>query len=114
MLSYRATVDVPSVTVRTVSRWLAAHRRSHDARPHQRAATPWVQAVMLLRWLIEATSTRTPTRDARISLATAYRYLHEALQVICCVLGLLEAVMTGRISAHGTQGSTRLSFVSGR
>ncbi|BAW93126.1 transposase [Actinomyces sp. Chiba101] len=37
---------------------------------------------MVLRWLIEATSMRTLARDARISPATAYRYLHEALQVI--------------------------------
>ncbi|WP_371836555.1 transposase family protein [Actinomyces denticolens] len=41
-----------------------------------------MQAVMVLRWLIEATSMRTLARDARISPATAYRYLHEALQVI--------------------------------
>lgn len=82
MLSYRATLDVPSATARTVSAWLAAHRRWHDIRPHQRAATPWVQAVMVLRWLIEATSMRTLARDAGISIATAFRYLHEALQVI--------------------------------
>nr|WP_143222403.1 MULTISPECIES: transposase family protein [Actinomyces] len=65
-----------------MSAWLSAHRRAHDSRPHQRAATPWVQAVMLLRWMIEATSMRTLARDAGISPATAYRYLHEALQVV--------------------------------
>lgn len=70
MLSYRATLDVPSATVRVVSRWLAVHRRAHDARPHQRAATPWVQAVMVLRWLIEATSMRTLARDAGVSIAS--------------------------------------------
>lgn len=37
---------------------------------------------MLLRWMIEATSMRTLARDAGISPATAYRYLHEALQVV--------------------------------
>lgn len=82
MLSYRATLDVPASTVRTISAWLAAHRNAHDIRPGQRAATSWVQAVLALRWLIEATSMRTLARDSGISLATAYRYLHEALEVI--------------------------------
>lgn len=48
-MSYRATLDVPITTVRTVSGWLTAHRRTHDTRPHQRAATTWVQAVLVLR-----------------------------------------------------------------
>ncbi|ERH20976.1 hypothetical protein HMPREF1549_00934 [Actinomyces johnsonii F0510] len=37
-MSYRATLDVPIATARTVSGWLIAHRRVHDIRPHQRAA----------------------------------------------------------------------------
>ena len=39
MLSYRATLDVPIATARTVSGWLIAHRR--------------VQAILVLRWLIK-------------------------------------------------------------
>lgn len=34
------------------------------------------------RWLIDATSMKALARDSGISLATAYRYLHEALEVI--------------------------------
>ena len=82
VLSYRATLNVPRATARTISRWLAAHRKAHDTRPWQRAATPWVQTVMLLRWLIEATDIAGLARDAGVSPATAYRYLHEALQVV--------------------------------
>ncbi|MDU0347706.1 transposase family protein [Actinomyces sp. MRS3W] len=82
MLSYRATLDVPDATARTVTRWLADHRRAHDIRPHQRAATCWSQTVMVLRWLVEATNVRVLARDSGISIATAYRYLHEALDVI--------------------------------
>ena len=94
MLSYRATLDVPSATARTVARWLSAHRRAHDVRPHQRAATCWVQAVMLLRWLIEATAVAALARDARISPATAYRYLHEALDVVASQAPDLIEVIT--------------------
>lgn len=55
MLSHCAALAVPVSAVRTVSRWIAAHRRAHDARPWQRAATSRAQAIMPLRRLIEAT-----------------------------------------------------------
>jgi hypothetical protein len=82
VLSYRATLDVPTETVARVSRWLQAHRRRVDVRPWQRAATCWTQAVLVLRWLIDGTDVHLLARDARISQATAYRYLHEAIDVI--------------------------------
>ena len=79
---YRASLDVPHATVARVSRWIQAHRRRVDSRPLQRAATCWTQAVLVLRWLKDDTALDTLARDARISQATAYRYLHEALDVI--------------------------------
>jgi hypothetical protein len=65
-----------------VTRWLRAHRRRHDRRPRQRAAGPHAQALLVLRWMRDATRMRVLARDAGISLATAYRYLHEAIDVI--------------------------------
>ncbi len=53
MITYRASLDVPAETAYQVARWLASHRRAHDVRPWQRAATPFVQAVMVLRWFKE-------------------------------------------------------------
>lgn len=82
MISYRATLDVPTETVRAVSRWLNTHRKANDTRPWQRAATPFVQAVLVLRWFKDATRLPLLARDAGISIATAYRYLHEAIDVI--------------------------------
>lgn len=82
MLSYRATLDVPHATVARVSRWLQVHRSRVDARPWQRAATCWTQAVLALRWLKDGTDVRLLARDAGISVATAYRYVHEAIDVI--------------------------------
>ena len=82
MLTYRATLDVPTETVARVSGWIQAHRRRVDVRPWQRAATCWVQAVLVLRWLKDDASVDLLARDARVSQATAYRYLHEALDVI--------------------------------
>lgn len=82
MLTYRATLDVPLPTVARVSRWLQAHRRRVDHRPWQRATTCWTQAVLVLRWLIDDADVHALARDAKISQATAYRYLHEALDVL--------------------------------
>ncbi len=55
MITYGATLDVPLSTVARVSGWLQAHRRAHDVRPWQRAATCWVQAVLVLRWFKDDT-----------------------------------------------------------
>ncbi len=70
MLSYRATLDVPTETVARVSRWIQAHRKAVDVRPWQRAATCWTQAVLVLRWLIDDTDIHLLARDAKVSQAT--------------------------------------------
>lgn len=96
MITYRATLDVPADTVAQVSRWLAAHRKAHDRAPWQRAATPYVQAILVLRWFKERTDVRILARDARVSTATAYRYLHEGIDVIAAYAPELPEVL-----AHG-------------
>lgn len=96
MITYRATLDVPVHTVALVSRWLLAHRKAHDRAPWQRAATPYVQAVLVLRWFKDATDVPVLARDARVSIATAYRYLHEGIDVIAAQAPELPDVL-----AHG-------------
>jgi hypothetical protein len=93
VLSYRATLDAPIETVARVSRWIQAHRHRVDTRPWQRAATCWTQAVLVLRWLIDDTDVHLLARDAKISQATAYRYLHEAIAVIAHELPDLPTVL---------------------
>jgi hypothetical protein len=96
VITYRATLDVPEQTVLCVSRWLAAYRKEHDRRPWQRAATPFAQAVLVLRWFKDATDLPTLARDAKVSIATAYRYVHEAIDVIAAQAPDLPEVL-----AHG-------------
>lgn len=96
MLTYRATLDVPVESVARVSRWIQAHRARVDARPWQRAATCWTQAVLVLRWLKDGTDVDLLARDARVSQATGYRYLHEAIDVIAeQAPGLHEVLAAG-------------------
>lgn len=82
MITYRATLDVPEHTLTVVARWIHAHRRTNDIRPWQRAASPREQALLVLRWFKDATRVRMLARDAQVSVATAYRYLHEGIDVI--------------------------------
>lgn len=82
MVTYRATLDVPAHTLAVVTRWLTAHRRATDTRPWQRVATAGTQALLVLRWFKDATRVHLLAADAGISIATAYRYLHEAIDVI--------------------------------
>jgi hypothetical protein len=94
VLAYRATLDVPVETAVTVARWIHAHRVRVDTRPEQRAATAWTQAVLVLRWLVDGTDVRLLARDAGISQATGYRYLHEAIDVIAAHAPDLTQVLT--------------------
>ncbi|WP_413768806.1 IS5 family transposase [Rhodococcus pyridinivorans] len=98
MISYRATLDVPEHTLAFVCRVLAAHRTRVDRRPWQRAATVYVQAVMVLRWFRNGTDVAALARDARVSMATAYRYLHEGIDVIAARAPDLHDVL-----AHGIE-----------
>ena len=82
MITYPASLDVPATTLEAVTRWLAAHRRRPGTRPVQRAATARAQALLVLRWFKDATKLRILAIDAGISTATAYRYLHEGIDVI--------------------------------
>ena len=90
----------PLSTVARVSGWLQAHRRAHDVRPWQRAATCWVQAVLVLRWFKDDTKVHLLARDARVSQATAYRYLHEAVDVIADRAPELSDVLAPRPGAR--------------
>lgn len=97
VLSYRATLDVPLTTAARVSRWIQAHRARVDTAPWQRAATCWTQAILVLRWLKDGTKVAMLARDAGISQATAYRYLHEGLDVIAAQApDLPEVLEAGR------------------
>ncbi|GAA4982971.1 transposase family protein [Kineococcus glutinatus] len=81
-MSHRARLDVPAPTLRTVTGWIAAARRGRDRRPWQRAATVHQHVLLVLRWLRHRADLADLAHDAHISIATAYRYLHEALDAI--------------------------------
>jgi len=81
-VSHRASLDVSAPVLRAVTGWIARHRRRPGSRPQQRAGTVHTQVVLVLRWLRHRLDLRTLAVEAGISIATGYRYLHEALDVI--------------------------------
>ena len=80
--SRRARLDVSAPVLKAVTGWIARHRHRPGARPAQRAGTVHIQVVLVLRWLRHRLDLRTLAWQADISIATGYRYLHEALDVI--------------------------------
>jgi len=81
-VSDRARLDVSAPILKAVAGWIARHRRRPGARPAQRAGTVHTQVTLVLRWLRHRLDLRTLALQARVGIATAYRYLHEGLDVI--------------------------------
>ncbi|MBA8949939.1 hypothetical protein HNR61_001552 [Actinomadura namibiensis] len=75
-------LDVPRPVVEYVARLPAAHRRRIGTPRGSRALGPFRQAVFVLRWFRHATDVPALARDAGISQATGYRYLHEGIDVL--------------------------------
>ncbi|URM90542.1 IS5/IS1182 family transposase [Streptomyces sp. MRC013] len=82
MVTYVVTLDVPRPVVEYLSRLLAAHRRRIGTPKGSRALGPFRQAVLVLRWFRERGCVHCLARDAAISQATGYRYLHEGIDVL--------------------------------
>ncbi|WP_448642945.1 transposase family protein [Geodermatophilus sp. URMC 63] len=98
-MSHRARLDVPVPVWKAVTGWIARIRRRPGARPWQRAASVHAQVVLVLRWLRHRVDLHTLAREAGISDATAYRYLHESLEEIAAHAPDLHEVIE---KAHGT------------
>jgi hypothetical protein len=69
---------VPRHVADHLSRLLAAHRRCIGTPRGSRALGPFRQAVLVLRWFCERGCAHCLARDAGVSPATDYRYLHKA------------------------------------
>ena len=82
MIAYSATLDVPAKTATLLTNLLAAERLRRGTGVGTRAASCLDQAVLVLRWFREDTGMPTLARDAGVSIATGYRYLHEGIDVL--------------------------------
>lgn len=93
LVTYVATLDVPRHAVDYLSRLLAAHRRRIGTPRGSRAPGPFRQAVLVLRWFRERGCVHCLARDAGVSQATGYRYLHEGIDVLAAQAPDLHEVL---------------------
>lgn len=100
-VSYTAVLPVSEQTVWFVSGLLAAERRRRGARGRPRALGCYRQAVLVLRWFLDSTRLAQLAADNRIGRSTAYRYLHEGIDVLAAAApGLRGALLAARAAEH--------------
>ncbi len=92
-VTYTCALDVDRQTAEFVSRQLASHRRTLGTRTGTRALGPFKQAVLLLRWFLNATRVAQLATDNRIGKSTVYAYLHEGIDVLSAQAPDLEQAL---------------------
>src|SRR3954465_4793380 len=104
-VTYTAVLPVADKTVLFVSGLLAAERRRRRTRRGRRSLGCYRQAVLVLRWFCDGTRLAQLAADNRIGRSTAYRYLHEGIDVLADrAPGLRGALLAAR--AHVTVDGT--------
>src|SRR5437763_17094233 len=100
-VTYTAVLPVAEETVLFVSGLLAAERRRRGTRSRRRALGCYRQAVLVLRWFCDGTRLAQLAADNRIGRSTAYRYLHEGIDVLAAAApGLRGALLAARAAGH--------------
>src|SRR3712207_3884819 len=82
VITYSATLDVPEASAVLLTDLLIAERRRRGTGIGARSSDLRTQAILVLRWFREDTGMPTLARDAGVSQATGYRYLHEGIDVL--------------------------------
>ena len=98
---YTAVLPIADETVHFVSGLLAAERRRRGTRGRRRALGCYRQAVLVLRWFCDGTRLAQLAADNGIGRSTAYRYLHEGIDVLAAAApGLRGALRAARAAGH--------------
>lgn len=100
MITYRAMLDVPTELVDHLARLLARGRRSRGTRRGVRVLSCRQQAMFALVWFRERRPITLTGKGFGISQATAYRYLHEAIDVLAAQAPELRETLE-RVAAEG-------------
>jgi len=82
VLAYPAMLDVPRELIRFVAGLLRAERKARGTRTGTRVLTCRVQAVFVIAWFRDKPNITRHGAAFGISQSTAYRYLHEGIDVL--------------------------------
>ena len=100
-VTYTAGLPIGEHTAVRLARLRDGERRRCGTRPGRRALTPWAPAVLVLRWLADATCVSQLAADNQVSWSRAYRYLHKAIDVLAVAAPSLHgALLAGRTAGH--------------
>lgn len=98
-VSCTATLPIGEPAAAYLSGLLDAERRRRRTRRGRRTLGSGRHAVLVLRWFL--TRVAQPASDNQISSSTAYRYLHEGIDVLATVApGLHGALLAARSAEH--------------
>jgi hypothetical protein len=101
LVTYTAVLPVEEEIVLFVSALLAAEQRRRRTRPKRRALGCYRRAILVLRWFLDGTRLAQLATDNRIGRSTAYRYLHEGIDVLAAAApGLRGALLAARAAGH--------------
>lgn len=100
-VSYTAVLPVGEDTVLVVSRLLTTERARRGTRRGRRSLGCYRQAVLILRWFLDGTRLAQLATDNQIAGSTAYRYLHEGIDVLAATAPRLRgALLAARAAGH--------------
>jgi hypothetical protein len=100
-VTYTATLPVRQRTVVFLTSLLDAERARRGTRAKRRALRTFDQAVLVLRWFLDATRVRQLATDNGIGRSTAYDYLHEGITVLAAQAPKLEsALLAAKMAGH--------------
>jgi hypothetical protein len=102
VITYGATLDVARELALFVAGVLRSERQARGTRRGRRALTPYRQALLILRWFRDATPVHRLAADHGVSIATAYRYLHEAITALAAHAPDLHQTLQRRRDAGDT------------
>jgi DDE superfamily endonuclease len=101
LVTYTAVLPIGESTVAFVSGLLAGEQARRGTRRGRRALGCYRQAIMVLRWFLDATRVAQLALDNQISGSTAYRYLHEAIDVLAAAAPSLHgALLAARTAGY--------------
>lgn len=101
-IRYETVPEARRETVYFLARMLHARRVERGTRRGTRALGHFKQALLVLRWFLDATRVRQSADDGRIARSTAYAYLYEGIDVLAALAPDIHATLLAAKAAGAT------------
>jgi hypothetical protein len=82
LVTYTAVLPIGEHTVAMLCTLLSLERARRGTRQGRRALDCYAHTILVLRWFCDGTRIAQLARDNQVSSSSAYRYLHEGIDVL--------------------------------